>query len=176
MHVHQFIVRGGNSVFPGDGLYGLSATGLSYTAGILSHALSGSLLAFSNPSTNSYRRLVPGYEAPVNATFAQGSRAAAVRIPGYLGKGESRIEFRTGLDGVARELEPEAMGFSTEKASLKNTFPTGLFHVLAGLEKDRAYLSGAFPTELIEEWTARKAKDAEYVYNAPVPQEYELYF
>jgi glutamine synthetase len=53
-------------------------------------------LAFSNPSTNSYRRLVPGYEAPVSATFAQASRAAAVRIPGYLKKGEARIEFRTG--------------------------------------------------------------------------------
>jgi len=57
----------------------------------------GSPLAFSNPSTNSYRRLVPGYEAPVSATFAHGSRAAAVRIPGYLGKGEARIEFRTGM-------------------------------------------------------------------------------
>jgi len=193
LHVHQFIVQGGNSVFPGEGLYGLSATGLSYTAGILSHALSGSLLAFSNPSTNSYRRLVPGYEAPVNATFAQGSRAAAVRIPGYLGKGESRIEFRTGdataniyfflaamvlagLDGVERRLDPVAMGFSTEKATTKNTFPTGLFHVLAGLKKDYAYLEGVFPPELLAEWTARKAKDAEYVYNAPVPQEYELYF
>ena len=193
MHVHQFIIKDGSSIFPGEGLYGLSPTGLSYTAGILSHALSGSLLAFSNPSTNSYRRLVPGYEAPVNATFAQGSRAAAVRIPGYLGKGESRIEFRTGdatanvyyfiaamvlagLDGVARRLDPVAMGFSVEKATSKNTFPTGLFHVLAGLKKDNRYLESAFPPELIAAWTVRKAKDAEYVYNAPVPQEYELYF
>ena len=63
MHVHQFIVKNGKSIFPGEKLYGLSDAGLSYTAGILSHALSGSLLAFSNPSTNSYRRLVQGYEA-----------------------------------------------------------------------------------------------------------------
>jgi glutamine synthetase len=193
MHVHQFIVKDGRSIFPGEGLYGLSAEGLSYTAGILTHALSGSLLAFSNPSTNSYRRLVPGYEAPLSATFAQGSRAAAVRIPGYLGKGESRIEFRTGdataniyyflaamalagLDGIARGLDPVAMGFSAEKTTSKNTFPTGLFHVLAGLKKDNDYLRGVFPSELIAEWTERKAKEAEYVYNAPVPQEYELYF
>lgn len=193
MHVHQFIVKDGRSIFPGEGLYGLSAEGLSYTAGILTHALSGSLLAFSNPSTNSYRRLVPGYEAPVSATFAQGSRAAAVRIPGYLGAGESRIEFRTGdataniyyflaamalagLDGIARGLDPVAMGFSAEKATSKHTFPTGLFHVLAGLKKDNDYLQGVFPSELIAEWTERKAKEAEYVYNAPVPQEYELYF
>jgi len=71
MHIHQFIEMEGSSIFPGEDLYGLSKFGLSYTAGLLSHALSGSLLAFSNPSTNSYRRLVPGFEAPVDATFAQ---------------------------------------------------------------------------------------------------------
>jgi glutamine synthetase len=193
LHVHQFIVKNGASVFPGEGLYGLSETGLSYTAGILEHALSGSLLAWSNPSTNSYRRLVPGYEAPVSATFAQGSRAAAVRIPGYLKKGEARIEFRTGdatanthyflaamllagLDGVARKLDPVAKGYGTTKETSRNTFPTGLYHVLGGLRKDDAYLAPAFPKELIESWIAIKEKEAEYVYNAPVPQEYELYF
>ena len=96
MHVHQFVEKNGKSIFPGEGMYGLSEQGLAYTAGVLTHALKGSLLAWSNPSTNSYRRLVPGYEAPVAATFAQSSRAAAVRIPGYLKKGEARIEFRTG--------------------------------------------------------------------------------
>ncbi|HRY73026.1 MAG TPA: glutamine synthetase beta-grasp domain-containing protein [Spirochaetia bacterium] len=193
MHVHQFVEKGGKSVFPGEGLYGLSEVGLSYTAGLLEHALSGSLLAFSNPSTNSFRRLVAGYEAPVSATFAQGSRAAAVRIPGYLKKGEARIEFRTGdatantyyflaamllagLDGVQRKLDPVKKGFSTDKETPKNTFPTGLYHVLAGLQKDKAYLLPVFPEELISSWIGLKKKEAEYVYNAPVPQEYELYF
>ncbi len=193
MHVHQFVEKGGKSVFPGDGLYGLSETGLSYTAGVLEHALSGSLLAWSNPSTNSYRRLVPGYEAPVSATFAQASRAAAIRIPGYLKKGEARIEFRTGdataniyyflaamllagIDGVQRKLDPVKMGFATDKETPKNTFPTGLYHVLAGLKKDKAYLAPVFPEELIASWIELKKKEAEYVYNAPVPQEYELYF
>ncbi len=193
MHVHQFVEKAGKSVFPGEGLYGLSDVGLAYTAGILSHALSGSLLAWSNPSTNSYRRLVAGYEAPVSATFAQGSRAAAVRIPGYLKKGEARIEFRTGdatanvyfflaamllagLDGVKRRLDPVKLGYAATKETPKNTFPTGLFHVLAGLRKDNEYLTAAFPRDLIDGWVAMKKEEAEYVYNAPVPQEYELYF
>jgi glutamine synthetase len=193
MHVHQFVEKDGASIFPGGGLYGLSAVGLSYTAGVLEHALSGSLLAWSNPSTNSYRRLVPGYEAPVSATFAQASRAAAVRIPGYLKKSESRIEFRTGdatanvhyflaamllagIDGVSRSLDPVKMGFGAAKESRKNTFPTGLYHVLAGLERDSSYLAAVFPTALVESWIELKKKEAEYVYNAPVPQEYELYF
>jgi glutamine synthetase len=193
MHVHQFIEKSGASIFPGEGLYGLSPIGLAYTAGILEHALSGSLLAWSNPSTNSYRRLVPGYEAPVSATFAQGSRAAAVRIPGYLKKGEARIEFRTGdatanvyyflaamllagLDGIERKLDPVAKGYNIPKETAKNTFPTGLYHVLRGLKKDNEYLASVFPAELIDGWIALKEKEAEYVYNAPVPQEYELYF
>jgi glutamine synthetase len=193
MHVHQFIEREGKSIFPGEGLYGLSPAALAYTAGILVHALTGSLLAWSNPSTNSYRRLVPGFEAPVNATFAQSSRAAAIRIPGYLKKGEARIEFRTGdatanvhfflaamllagLDGIERGLDPVAMGFAEAETGEGNTFPMGLFHVLRGLREDSAYLSSAFPRELVNGWIAHKEKEAEYVYNAPVPQEYELYF
>lgn len=193
MHVHQYIVKNSASIFPGGELYHLSKEGLAYTAGILSHALSGSLLAFSNPSTNSFRRLVPGFEAPVSATFAQGSRAAAVRIPGYLGKHESRIEFRTGdataniyyflaamvlagIDGIRKGLDPVALGYATDKVTAKNTFPTSVPSTLRGLRKDSEYLAEAFPAELVSEWIRRKEKEAEYVYNAPVPQEYELYF
>ena len=201
MHVHQFVERGGKSIFPGEGLHGLSKEGLAWAAGILEHSLSGALLAWSNPSTNSYRRLVPGFEAPVAATIDRASRAAAIRIPGYLRKGEARIEFRTGdatanvyyhlaamllagLDGVARGLDPVALGFATAEDGSSGSaepraprsFPTGLFHVLAGLEQDHAWLAPVFPEELIDAWITRKRKEAEYVYNAPVPQEYELYF
>ncbi len=96
LHVHQYLEKEGASLFPGNGIYDLSPLALSYIAGILEHSLTGSLLALTNPSTNSYKRLVPGFEAPVNATFAKGSRAAAVRIPAYLKGKDVRIEFRTG--------------------------------------------------------------------------------
>jgi glutamine synthetase len=193
MHVHQFVERGGQSIFPGEGLYGLSKQGLAYTAGVLEHALSGSLLAWTNPSTNSFRRLVHGYEAPVSATFAKGSRCAAVRIPGYLKKGESRIEFRTGdatanvyymlaamllagLDGIKRDLDPVKLGFNVAGETSRNLFPDSLDSALKGLKKDNAYLKPAFPDELIKVWAELKAKECEHVYDAPTPQEYELYF
>ena len=116
-----------------------------------------------------------------------------MRIPGYLKKGEARIEFRTGdatanvyfflsamllagLDGIVRGLDPVALGYASTKETPKNTFPTGLFHVLSGLNRDSAYLAAAFPRELIDSWIEMKKQEAEYVYNAPVPQEYELYF
>ena len=193
MHVHQFLEKGGKSIFPGDVLFNLSDEGLSYIAGMLSHSLTGSLLAFACPSTNSYRRLVHGYEAPVSATFAKGSRAAAVRIPGYVKKDETRVEYRTGdascnlylflaamvlagADGILRGLNPVALGYQSREAREDLTFPLNLNAVLDGLEKDRYYLAPAFPDKLIELWIKAKRAEAEYVYNAPTPQEYELYF
>ncbi|MBR4401247.1 MAG: glutamine synthetase beta-grasp domain-containing protein [Synergistes sp.] len=193
MHVHQFLEKGGRSIFPGDVLFNLSDEGLSYIAGMLSHSLTGSLLAFACPSTNSYRRLVHGYEAPVSATFAKGSRAAAVRIPGYVKKDETRVEYRTGdascnlylflaamvlagADGIRRGLNPVVLGYQSREAREDLTFPLNLNAVLDGLEKDRYYLAPAFPDKLIELWIKAKRAEAEYVYNAPTPQEYELYF
>ncbi len=193
MHVHQFLEKGGESIFPGDVLFNLSNEGLSYIAGMLSHSLTGSLLAFACPSTNSYRRLVHGYEAPVSATFAKGSRAAAVRIPGYVKRDETRVEYRTGdascnlylflsamvlagADGILRGLNPVALGYQSQEAREGLTFPLNLNAVLDGLEKDNDYLAPAFPDKLIELWTKAKRAEAEYVYNAPTPQEYELYF
>jgi glutamine synthetase len=193
MHVHQFLETKGKSIFPGKALFNLSEAGLSYTAGILKHSLSGSLLAFACPSTNSYRRLVHGYEAPVSATFAKGSRAAAVRIPGYVSKKETRIEYRTGdasaniyfflaamvlagADGIIKGLDPVALGYQSQDAKEELTFPLDLNSVLEGLENDREYLSPVFPEKLIELWIKAKKAEADYVYNAPTPQEYELYF
>ena len=193
MHVHQFLEKAGKSLFPGDELHGLSKAGLAYTSGLLEHSLTGSLLAFTNPSTNSFRRLVPGYEAPISATFAKGSRSAAVRIPGYLKKDEVRVEYRTGdasanihymlsamvlagVDGILRNADPVANGFSSAEAKQEKVFPLSLNAVLDGLKKDNEWLKPAFPEKLLELWTKRKLEEAEYVYNAPTPQEYELYF
>ncbi len=193
MHVHQFLEKDGRSVFPGDGFLGLSPTALSYTAGLLEHSLSGSLLAFSNPSTNSYKRLVPGYEAPVCATLAKASREASVRVPGYLKQGEERIEYRTGdamanchfmlaamllagLDGIERQLDPVASGFTSVEPDEKRRFPLSLNAVLNGLQSDREYLKPVFTDELVNLWTSIKRNEASHVYHAPTPEEYELYF
>jgi glutamine synthetase len=193
MHVHQFLEKDGVNLFPGEGLHGLSRTALAYTAGLLEHSLSGSLLALTNPSTNSFRRLVPGYEAPVNATFAEGSRSAAVRIPGYLKADELRVEYRTGdaaanphfglsamvlagLDGILRGADPVALGFNRAAAEQDKVFPLDLRAVLDGLERDSAWLKPAFPDALLQLWIKRKRAEADHVYNAPTPQEYELYF
>ena len=193
MHVHQFLEKKKKSTFPGKKLFNLSEAGLSYTAGILKHSLSGSLLAFACPSTNSYRRLVHGYEAPVSATFAKGSRAAAVRIPGYVSKEETRIEYRTGdasaniyfflaamvlagADGILKGYDPVDMGYQSQDVKDELTFPLDLNSVLRGLENDREYLAPVFPDKLIELWVKAKKAEAEYVYNAPTAQEYELYF
>ncbi len=193
MHVHQFLARDGRSLFPGDGVANLSPLALSYTAGLLTHSQTGSLLAFTNPSTNSYRRLVPGFEAPVSATFAKGSRCAAVRIPSYLKKDSTRVEYRpgdasanvyfmlagmvmAGCDGIAAQLDPVALGMNSAEILQEKIFPLNLNAVLDGLEKDHAYLRPVFPEQLIEQWIKVKREEAAYIYNAPTPQEYELYF
>ncbi|MDR2529204.1 MAG: glutamine synthetase beta-grasp domain-containing protein [Synergistaceae bacterium] len=193
MHVHQFLEKSGASIFIGDELYGLSRQGLSYIAGLLEHSLTGSLLAFTNPSTNSYRRLISGYEAPVSASFAKASRNAAVRIPGYLGKKEVRMEYRTGdasanvhymlaamtlagCDGILRGRDPVALKFGDASSGGAGKFPLNLHAVMDGLEKDHQYLEPVFPKELFDLWISAKRAEADYVYNAPAPQEYELYF
>lgn len=191
MHVHQFLEKNGKTIFAGEELHGLTKEALAYIAGLLDHSLTGSLLAFSNPSTNSYKRLVPGYEAPVSATFAKASREASVRIPGYLPKGEERMEYRTGdataniyyflsamvlagVDGIKNGRDPVASNYDDPHNG--KVFPLSLNAVLDGLLSDREYLKPAFPEALINLWIKIKRDEAEYVYNAPTPQEYELYF
>ena len=191
LHVHQYLEKGGHSIFAGDSVYGLSPTALSYLCGLLEHSLSGSMLAFTNPSTNSYKRLVPGYEAPVAATFARASRESSIRIPGYLRKGDERIEYRTGdasanvhymlsamvlagLDGIARGADPVARGFNNPDK--KQVFPLNLHRVLDGLLADSGYLQPIFSKEFVELWVGVKRAEAYYVYRAPTAQEYELYF
>jgi glutamine synthetase len=205
MHVHHFLTKDGVNVFNDDaGLYHLSDTALHYIAGILKHA--NSLLALTNPTTNSYRRLVPGYEAPVKAVFAEGNRSAAIRIPGYVkDPAMRRFEFRTidatcnpymafaammlaGLDGIRRELDPTREGFGPFETNLYElpeedlmkirSFPSSLGEALDALEIDRGYLTrdGVFPEYLLDEWVATKRTDIEEMRVVPHPWEVARYY
>lgn len=205
MHVHHYLLKDGENVFNDDGgLYKLSQTALSYIAGILKHA--PSLLAFTNPTTVSYRRLLPGYEAPVKAVFAEGNRSAAIRIPGYVqDPQERRFEFRTidatcnpylayaalmmaGLDGVRRNLNPTKEGFGPYETNLYElpkeelqkikSFPTSLEGAIGALEMDNAYLTSddVFPMHLIEKWISVKMKDVEDMRQVPHPWEVARYY
>jgi len=181
MHVHQFIRHQGRSLFyDPEGYACLSRLALHYIGGLLSHA--PALLAFTNPSTNSYRRLVPGYEAPVTLFFSMANRTSACRIPAYaLNETEQRIEFRppdatcniylalaamlmAGLDGIQNEVDPTAAGFgphdvdvyelpAEERAKLPS-LPATLDEALRALEADHAFLlrEGVFTEDLIEAW------------------------
>jgi glutamine synthetase len=205
MHVHHLLTKAGENVFHSDeGLYELSDTALHYIAGILDHA--PSLLALTNPTTNSYRRLVPGYEAPVKAVFAEGNRSAAIRIPGYVkDPAERRFEFRTidatcnpymafagimlaGLDGIRRKLDPKEEGFGPYETNLYElpeadlarirSFPESLGEALDALETDRGYLTrdGIFPDYLLDEWISTKRKDIEDMRVVPHPWEVARYY
>jgi glutamine synthetase len=205
MHIHHLLTLDGANVFyDAEGLYQLSATALHYIAGILDHA--SSLLALTNPTTNSYRRLVPGFEAPVKAVFAEGNRSAAIRIPGYVkDPAKRRFEFRTidatcnpymafaavmlaGLDGVRRKLDPTREGFGPYETNLYDlsedalkqirSFPTSLEEALDGLEADRDYLTrdGIFPDNLLDVWIETKRKDIEEMRVVPHPWEVARYY
>jgi glutamine synthetase len=181
MHFHQMLVKGAESLFyDPDGYAGLSQMALHYIGGLLQH--SPALLALTNPSTNSFRRLVPGYEAPVNLFFSLGNRSAAVRIPKYVQSlAAQRIEFRppdatcnvylalvaqlmAGLDGIQREIDPTQAGFgpydanifawSAEERKKIKELPTSLGAALAALADDHDFLlAGDVMDEgLIQNW------------------------
>jgi glutamine synthetase len=185
MHFHQYLLKENVNLFYDREGYGhLSEIAHYYVGGLLHH--SASVLAFTNPSTNSYRRLVPGFEAPVNAFFSLGNRSAAIRIPKYAGQPDTvRIEFRppdassnpylalaaqlmAGIDGIRGEFEPAELGFgpidadiyswSEEQRSKIKPFPTSLMEALIALEKDQDYLlaGGVFTESLIEAWIRYK--------------------
>jgi glutamine synthetase len=198
MHVHQFFKREGVNTFSGNKLYGLSETALQYTAGILKH--SPSLLGLTNPTTNSYRRLVPGFEAPTNAVFALGNRTSAIRVPGYVKDNEKRrIEFRTidatcnpylafsamilaGVDGILEQWDPVSMGFGPyeEDSSEKiiNSLPKTLEEAVLNLQKDAGYLKRwrIFPEALLNKWVQKKLEEHKFVSSVTHPVEYQMYF
>ncbi|MGB1287696.1 MAG: type I glutamate--ammonia ligase [Aggregatilineales bacterium] len=198
MHVHQSLWKDGVPLFYGDGYANLSQMALHYIGGILKHA--NALLAFTNPTTNSYRRLVPGYEAPVNMVYSNSNRSAAIRIPTYLNSPKAkRIETRfpdptanpyyafpalllAGLDGIENEIDPgEAIDVDLYEGNIETpTVPAGgLNAVLDELEKDHDFLlkGGVFTTDIIESYIDyKRVEEAEPVAMRPHPYEFQLYY
>ena len=205
MHFHQMLYRKGQNVFYDSAGYGkLSTAARSYVAGLLAHG--GAVLAFTNPSTNSYCRLVPGFEAPINAFFSLGNRSAAVRVPKYADQPDTaRIEFRppdatcniylalavqllAGIDGIRRGLDPGALGFgpidqniftwTEEQRRTITPLPTSLREALDALERDHEFLlqGGVFDEGQIAEWIKVKREEFLSVRMRPHPYEVQLYF
>lgn len=196
LHIHVQLINDRAPVFAGDGYANLSPVALSFVAGILAHIRS--LAAFTNPSTNSYRRLVPGYEAPIKAGFAMADRTAAVRIPGYAVRpSERRFEYRpldstanpylafaallmAGLDGVEQDLDPIELGFGPLdelQADPDISFPRKLDDALDALEEDNAYLrkGNVFSAVLLDEWVNLKRAESNALELHPHPAEAAMY-
>jgi glutamine synthetase len=202
MHTHQSLWNDGKPLFYDEAGYGgLSDMARWYIGGILKHA--PALLAFTNPSINSYHRLVPGFEAPVNLVYSAGNRSAAIRIPitGTNPKAK-RIEFRApdasgnpylafaaqmmaGLDGIQNKIEPhepvdkDLYELPPEEAKAIPQLPGSLEAALAALEADHAFLTagGVFTDDLIETWIAfKREKEIAPMAQRPHPFEFELYY
>jgi glutamine synthetase len=202
MHVHQSLWKDdSNLFFDRNGYALLSESARWYIGGLLKHA--PALLAFAAPTTNSYRRLVPGFEAPVNLIYSQRNRSAAVRIPMYSTSPKSkRIEFRcpdpscnpyltmgallmAGIDGIQNRIEPPApidkdlYDLEPEEAAQVKSTPGSLSEVLAALEADHEYLleGGVFTPDLIETWLDfKRTQEIDPIRLRPHPHEFELYF
>lgn len=201
MHTHQSIWKDGQPLFAGGKYAGFSEMGLYYIGGILKHA--PALLAFTNPSTNSYKRLVPGYEAPVNLAYSQGNRSASVRIPlsGDNPKAK-RLEFRcpdatcnpylafaamlcAGLDGIKNKIDPgepldkNIYELSPEELAKVPSTPGSLDLALEALEKDHDFLTqgGVFTEDFIENWISYKLDtEVNPLRLRPHPYEFSLYY
>jgi len=202
MHTHQSLWKGGTNIFYDEKGYALlSKTAMHYIGGLLKHA--PALLAFCAPTTNSYRRLVPGYEAPVNLAYSQRNRSAAVRIPVYSKSPKAkRIEFRcpdpsanpylcfaaqlmAGLDGIQNKIDPgesldkDLYDLEPEEASKIKSAPGSLGEVLIALENDHAFLlqGDVFTSDLIATWISyKRERELAPVNLRPVPYEFFLYF
>ena len=199
MHCHQSLAKNGVNLFAGDLYGGLSETALFYIGGIIKHAKA--INAFSNPTTNSYKRLVPGYEAPVMLAYSARNRSASIRIPIVPSPKARRIEVRfpdpaanpylafaaqlmAGLDGIINKIHPgEAMDknlydLPPEEEALIPTVSGSLDEALKSLDADREFLTrgGVFTDDFIESYIELKQVDVDRVRMTPHPVEYELYY
>lgn len=196
MHVHQSLWKDGKPLFFGDKYADLSETALYYIGGVLKHA--PAILAFSNPTTNSYRRLVPGYEAPVNLVYSARNRSAAIRIPMYSKNPKAkRIETRfpdptcnpyltfsallmAGLDGIENKIDPgKSYDMDLYEGNVKTkTVPGSLHGALDALAADHKFLlkGGVFTKEYIDNYIAlKRTTEADLVSMRPHPYEFYLY-
>ena len=201
MHTHFSFWRDDAPLFAGAGYAGLSDTALYAIGGVLKHA--AAVLAFSNPTTNSYKRLVPGYEAPVLLAYSQRNRSAACRIPMYSSSPNSkRVEFRcpdpscnpylafaaitmAAIDGIQNKIDPgEAMDENLYETSHRHpegiqTTPANLYETMNALESDHEFLLNGevFTSDVIDTWLQLKRNDeADAVRSRPHPYEFCLYY
>ncbi len=205
MHVHMLLKKDGQPVFSDDNGYSnLSQTAHYFMGGLLKHI--ASLCALTNPSTNSFKRLVPGFEAPVTVGYATSNRSAVIRIPAYAKSPDKRrFELRNpdatcnpyfcyaailmaGLDGIKNKIDPHENGWGPydvnlyhlpeeEKAKLQG-LPTSLDEALNALEADHAYLTeaGVFPEELIKNFIKSKREECRQLAAIPHPAEFDKYY
>jgi glutamine synthetase len=201
MHTHFSLWKGGKPLFAGDKYAGLSDTALHAIAGLIHHA--PAILAFAAPTTNSYRRLVPGFEAPVNLCMSARNRSAACRIPMYSPSPKSkRVEFRcpdpscngyltfaamlmAALDGIQHKLDPgkplDVDIYELSRDELANTkqAPGSLEEAIRALEMDHAFLTPGkvFTDDVIETWIQwKREKELDEIRLRPVPYEFHLYY
>ncbi|MEL7084293.1 MAG: type I glutamate--ammonia ligase [Cyanobacteria bacterium P01_A01_bin.3] len=201
MHTHQSLWKDGQPLFYGDGYASLSQTALHYIGGILKHA--PALLAFTNPTINSYKRLVPGFEAPVNLAYSQGNRSASIRIPvtGENPKAK-RLEFRcpdatanpylafaamlmAGLDGIKNQIDPgssldvDIYDLSPDELANIPSTPGSLAEALENLNNDHEFLTagGVFSEDFIKNWIEYKLDNEVIPISLrPHPYEFALYY
>ena len=199
MHVHQSLFKNGTNLFTGDGYGGLSETALYYIGGVVKHAKA--LNAFTNPSTNSYKRLVPGFEAPTILAYSSRNRSASIRIPYEANPKARRIEVRfpdstanpyfafsamllAGLDGIKNKIHPgdakdkDLYDLPPEEEKLLELVAFSLEEALEALDGDREFLKagGVFSDDLIDAYLALKNEEVMRLRTTTHPVEFDMYY
>jgi glutamine synthetase len=199
MHVHQSLIKNGKNLFGGNEVGGISQTALYYIGGIIKHARA--LCAFTNSSTNSYKRLVPGFEAPTILTYSARNRSASIRIPFVADKNKRRVEVRfpdntanpylaftammmAGLDGIQNKIDPgkpidKDLYTLTEKEESKLKTVASSFEIaLDALDKDRKFLTagGVMTDDMIDAYIALKMEEVTELRQSTHPVEFQMYY
>ncbi len=203
MHLHLYLTKNGKNAFYEKGQYGnINELGRFFIGGMLKHG--PALSAFTNPSTNSYKRLVPGFEAPVALTYGQGNRASAIRIPKYVtNPDETRFEYRppdatanpylatvamllAGIDGVINKIDPVNIRLESFDKNIQDEsefekiqfLPKSLTESISALKNDNDFLfkGNIFTEELLDQWVRVKNEEVKSIATMPHPYEYKMYF